>query len=104
MHRRALAPPHLKADPGLGTRTTTRGSGGWTERAACRDAPGSDFFSDLYRSHKAAEIAAAKAICAKCPVRKQCLSAGLDEEFGIWGGLTAEERRQLPRRLRQRAG
>ena len=103
LRRRAPAPPHVKHDPRLGARTT-RGSGGWTERAACRDAPGNDFFVDLCHSHKAAEIAAAKAICAKCPVSKQCLSAGLEEEFGIWGGLAAEERRRLPRPRRQRVG
>jgi hypothetical protein len=48
-----------------------------------------------------AEIATAKAICATCPVSKQCLSAGLNEAWGIWGGLTPQERRLLPSPRRQ---
>jgi WhiB family redox-sensing transcriptional regulator len=80
------------------------GSSPWTERAACRDAPGGDFFVDMYPSRRGAEIATAKAICATCPVNKQCLSAGRNEEFGIWGGFTAEERRRLPSPRRQRVG
>ena len=80
----------------------TRGSDLWRERAACRDGPGGDFFPDLYHYRGGLEIAAAKAICATCPVRKHCLSAGLNEAFGIWGGLTTEERRHLPRPGTQR--
>lgn len=39
----------------------------------------------------------AKQICLDCPVRTQCLQEALDreEEFGIWGGLTAGERLRL---------
>jgi WhiB family redox-sensing transcriptional regulator len=103
VYMRKRAPAHMDHDLPLGARAT-RGSGAWTERAACRDALESDFFADLYQAHRAAEIATAKAICATCPVPKQCLSAGLNEEFGIWGGLTAEERRRLPGPRRQRAG
>lgn len=42
----------------------------------------------------------AKAICRRCPERLPCLSWALEanEEFGVWGGLTAEERGQLHRR------
>jgi WhiB family redox-sensing transcriptional regulator len=41
--------------------------------------------------------AKAKAICAACPVRQECLELGLehDERFGIWGGLTWAERKAL---------
>jgi hypothetical protein len=74
------------------------------ERAACKDAPGSAFFSDMYPTRKGAEITTAKAICATCPVSKDCLSAGRDEEFGIWGGFTALERRRLPSPRRHRTG
>lgn len=37
----------------------------------------------------------AKALCAKCPVRATCLERGMDEEFGVWGGLTRAERKRL---------
>lgn len=36
-------------------------------------------------------IAAAKAVCAICPVQAECLAAGVGE-VGIWGGLTEAER------------
>lgn len=43
----------------------------------------------------------AKAICMGCPVRAECLAEALDNriEWGVWGGMTERERRQL---LRQR--
>ncbi|WP_281245664.1 WhiB family transcriptional regulator [Propionibacterium cyclohexanicum] len=43
----------------------------------------------------------AKAVCMGCPVRPQCLAEALDNgiEWGVWGGMTERERRQL---LRQR--
>lgn len=42
----------------------------------------------------------AKALCAACPVRTECLEYGLDEPTGIWGGRTARERRLIRKRLR----
>lgn len=43
----------------------------------------------------------ARAVCMGCPVRATCLAEALDNriEWGVWGGLTERERRQL---LRQR--
>ena len=40
-------------------------------------------------------VAAAKAVCTTCPVQRDCLEAGMSESRGIWGGLTAAERRRL---------
>ena len=41
----------------------------------------------------------AKSICAACPVRQRCLEYAIaaDERYGIWGGLTKDERRMLRR-------
>jgi WhiB family redox-sensing transcriptional regulator len=41
----------------------------------------------------------AKAVCAACPVREQCLAHAVayDERYGIWGGLNQDERRHLRR-------
>lgn len=45
----------------------------------------------------------AKALCADCPVKTECLTHALDngETFGIWGGTSARERRLI---LTRRAG
>lgn len=47
-------------------------------------------------------IRTAKALCASCPLQKLCLDTALanDEHWGIWGGLTGEERAILRRRLK----
>mgnify|MGYP002651610175 CR=1 FL=1 len=39
----------------------------------------------------------AKKVCVGCEVRSECLEYALlhDERFGIWGGLSAEERRRM---------
>lgn len=48
----------------------------------------------------AAQVAVAKAICAGCPVRAECLDEALARiPYGIAGGLTPEERRGRRRRV-----
>ncbi|MGG8407073.1 WhiB family transcriptional regulator [Streptomyces sp. 12297] len=74
----------------------------WQERAACRNLGTDRFF------HPAGERAedrsvrdeAAKQVCALCPVRTECLRHALrvQEPYGVWGGLTQEERRALSMR------
>lgn len=46
------------------------------------------------------EKAAAKKLCGGCPseIKNKCLAAGMDEEFGIWGGLTPGQRRTIKRK------
>jgi len=68
----------------------------WQESAACRELPTEMFFyTDGERGPRRKNREnAAKAICASCPVlqacRKQALA--LAEPYGIWGGLTEEDR------------
>jgi WhiB family redox-sensing transcriptional regulator len=74
-------------------------SADWAERAACRD-PKVDpelFFPVSESGPAARQVAAAKAICARCPVAAQCRDWALQvgEPAGIWGGMTPDERRQL---------
>lgn len=63
----------------------------WRLRAACLDMDPAVFFDGGGLARRA------KKICAQCPVQQQCLVAGLsnDERFGIWGGLTHDERKKL---------
>lgn len=71
----------------------------WVERGACRE-PGVDpelFFPVGQSGPAVRQIAAAKAVCARCPVLARCLEWALraGEPDGIWGATTAEERRVL---------
>lgn len=53
--------------------------------------------SELFFSVLASKVAKAKALCNECPVANKCLEFALEEEieFGIFGGTTPEERKQL---------
>ncbi|MGH2753893.1 MAG: WhiB family transcriptional regulator [Actinomycetota bacterium] len=64
----------------------------WQERGACRGIDVDLFFPVV--EHEAVE---AKAICSMCPVQSRCLefSIAAGERFGIWGGLTTQERKDL---------
>jgi WhiB family redox-sensing transcriptional regulator len=65
----------------------------WQEFAACRGAPTEMFFPEPGHSQAARN---AKAICAGCEVRAECLSFALSLPGpGIYGGLTARERSGL---------
>lgn len=62
----------------------------WRARAMCAGKPVHIFFP-ARGDHRM--IAAAKAICATCPVAAECLEANQNERAGIYGGTTAGERR-----------
>jgi WhiB family transcriptional regulator, redox-sensing transcriptional regulator len=55
---------------------------------------------ELFFPESGARALAAKSVCAGCVVRIECREHALesDERFGIWGGLSAGQRRQLLRR------
>ena len=70
----------------------TRGQ--WRSVAACRSAD-PDLFFPISDSGPAVEQAVkAKAICATCRVRRECLAFALrtGQVHGIWGGTTEGER------------
>ncbi|MEU3618812.1 WhiB family transcriptional regulator [Streptomyces sp. NPDC006872] len=47
---------------------------------------------DKYFSESPAVITAAKAECQNCPVQDECAELGQNEAYGVWGGMTPEER------------
>ncbi|MHA4774731.1 WhiB family transcriptional regulator [Streptomyces sp. MSC1_001] len=55
---------------------------------------------DAFFPERGSTPAAAKAVCMGCPVRTVCLEYALDrnERYGVWGGMDADERRNLRRR------
>lgn len=71
----------------------------WREQAACATADSRLFFGHRGegQQERCRREAAAKAICARCPVRQACAADALAhrEPFGVWGGLTESERRVL---------
>ena len=68
----------------------------WQLRGACRDVDSMLFFhpsGERGRAHDQRE-AAAKRICAGCPVQAECLAHALQvrEPYGVWGGMGENER------------
>ncbi len=65
---------------------------------SCRGVDPDIFFPDRGES-----LSPAKAICAECIVRDECLEYALDnrERFGVWGGTSERERRRLRRSRRE---
>lgn len=83
-------------------RYTPSGNRNWAESAACArpDAP------SMFPHEKDAEdTELAKDICKGCPVARACLEEAMQrgEQFGIWGGLTPDERRARHRRSTRKA-
>ncbi len=64
----------------------------WARQAACRGADTTMWFPEPRQPADAA-----KAVCASCPVRDECLAYALAsrQRFGVWGGLSEQERRRL---------
>ncbi|ASY34803.1 putative WhiB-family transcriptional regulator [Streptomyces sp. Tu6071] len=79
----------------------------WHAEAVCRRDEAGLFFAPS-KEPTAARLSredAAKRVCADCPVRVECREHALvqPEPYGVWGGLTAAERRVLLARRRRRA-
>ncbi len=75
----------------------------WEAAAACRDVTNA---GEIFFSEDLGDIAAAKRVCAECPVLAPCLEGALErrEPWGVWGGqlfmngkmLTVKRRRGRP--------
>ena len=74
----------------------------WRKRAACRLMPADMFFPVGTSGMAVEEAQAAKTVCVQCEVTEPCLAFALDtrQEFGVWGGLDEEERRDLARQAK----
>lgn len=78
----------------------------WRDHAVCADPhiPTQAFYADKpgttrRNKHTAAVYAAARAICATCPVTTQCLATAMvnSETEGLWGGKSPRQRQRLRR-------
>ncbi|GGJ99214.1 transcriptional regulator WhiB [Pilimelia anulata] len=71
----------------------------WQRAGLCRGRDSAQFFhpeGERGRARRQRE-ARAKAICAECPVRRECARHALSvrEPYGIWGGMGETERHRL---------
>jgi WhiB family redox-sensing transcriptional regulator len=76
---------------------------GWRIDAACRDEDPALFFPVGTTGPAIDVVEAAKTICAVCPVAQECLMFAVttNQEYGVWGGLDEEERREVRRKWRR---
>lgn len=73
----------------------------WRRLAICRDTDPDLFFPVGTTGYALVQIDRAKEVCGECPVQSDCLEYALEtnQDSGIWGGTSEEERRNLRRRL-----
>ena len=71
----------------------------WREQSACRDTDPDLFFPVGTTGPAIEQIENAKAVCRVCDVQKSCLEYALvtNQDSGIWGGTSEEERRTIRR-------
>jgi WhiB family redox-sensing transcriptional regulator len=69
----------------------------WRDASACRDTDPDLFFPVGTTGPAIEQIDSAKAVCQTCDARQPCLEFALttNQDSGIWGGTSEEERRKL---------
>jgi WhiB family redox-sensing transcriptional regulator len=90
----AMAPLDVEVEVGV-DRLFTALSGGSTVELPCRV-----YDADLWFAETPAELETAKALCAQCPLRVECLAGALErgEPWGVWGGEIFERGAVVPRK------
>jgi WhiB family redox-sensing transcriptional regulator len=80
---------------------------GWRQHAICRDTDPDLFFPIGTTGQALVQIDRAREVCNQCPVKVDCLEFALEtnQDSGIWGGASEEERRMIRRQAvaRQKA-
>lgn len=86
--------PGIRRRPGASWVPRLITGGQWSAAAACRSADPEMFFPISDSGPAREQTAQAKAICATCRVRPECLAFALrtGQVYGIWGGTTEYER------------
>ncbi len=72
----------------------------WRCQAACRDTDPDLFFPVGSTGLALEQIESAKVVCEACASQADCLEFALatNQDSGVWGGTSEEERRHLRRR------
>jgi len=76
----------------------------WRDVALCRDTDPDLFFPVGTTGPAIEQIESAKAVCQQCEAQTPCLEYALatNQDSGVWGGTSEEERRQLRKRYAAR--
>ena len=79
------------------TRTYDWDADDWRDRASCRSVDPDLFFPVGTTGGALVQIENAKAVCRACDALDACLEFALqtNQESGVWGGTSEEERRKL---------
>ena len=77
----------------------------WRNLATCRYTDPELFFPVGTTGQALLQISKAKSVCCECPVQVECLDFALEtnQDTGIWGGTSEDERRQIRRERAARA-
>ncbi len=72
----------------------------WRDHALCRETDPELFFPVGTTGVALDQIDRAKEVCGECSVTTECLDFALatNQDSGIWGGLSEDERRAIRRR------
>lgn len=89
----------LASSLALGTAAYT-----WRDEAVCRETDPDLFFPIGTTGQALLQIDRAKQVCNECTVQVSCLEFALEtnQDSGIWGGTSEEERRDIRRRIAAR--
>lgn len=75
----------------------------WQDQARCKPPAGDNsIFFPALTSEGMNHTTIPRAIvpfCSSCPVRSECLTVGLDERYGFWGGMSPGQRAKLRNEL-----
>lgn len=72
----------------------------WHHQAECRDEDPELFFPIGNTGPAQLWIEDAKTVCRRCPVADACLQWALENaEYGVFGGMSEDERKTLKRRM-----
>lgn len=71
----------------------------WRDAALCRNTDPELFFPIGTTGYAVIAVEEAKRVCGECVVTDDCLDYALatNQDSGIWGGLSEEERRNIRR-------
>jgi WhiB family transcriptional regulator, redox-sensing transcriptional regulator len=62
----------------------------WHADAACKEHPELTWFPE-----HGGDVCGPKTVCERCLVKSECLTAGLEENHGVWAGTSPRHRVRL---------